>query len=524
MNGGERSQGRGARRSVGALGLLDSAPGRMVLGPPLAADAEISGIAVDSREVRDGYLFAALEGVDLDGANFAKYAVRQGAAAVLSTLDGAMRAADDLGGFPIPFIIDPDPRARLAEIAARFHGAQPDVMVAITGTNGKTSVASFCRQLWAALGRQAANIGTTGVEGDGFEEPLAHTTPEPTELHALLARLSDKGATHAAMEASSHGLAQRRLDGVRLRAGALTNITRDHLDYHPDFADYAAAKLRLFADLLPKGSAAVLNADDPIFPAAEAVARARGLAVVPVGEGAFADHGLRILGAEFHDDGQTVHFTHQGVAHQARLNLIGGFQASNALTAAGLLIGCGEAPDAVFAALAELRGVRGRMELAARRANGGAVYVDYAHTPDALTTALDAMRAHTPGRLLVLFGAGGDRDPGKRPLMGRAAAEGADLVYVTDDNPRSEDPVAIRAAVLAGARDVAPDANDAGPRDEAILTAIDALQPEDRLLIAGKGHETGQVVGGEVLPFDDAEQARAAVAALDGPENWGDAR
>ena len=373
------------------------------------------------------------------------------------------------------------------------------------------------------MGRRAVNIGTTGVEGDGFEEPLAHTTPEPTELHALLARLADKGATHAAMEASSHGLAQRRLDSVRLSAGALTNITRDHLDYHPDFADYAAAKLRLFAELLPEGGAAVLNADDPIFPAAEAVGTARGLTVIPVGEGEAAASGLRILGAEFHEDGQTVRFAHKGVEREARLALIGGFQASNALTAAGLLIGCGEAPEQVFAALSDLRGVRGRMELVARRANGGAVYVDYAHTPDALTTALAAMRAHTPGRLLVVFGAGGDRDPGKRPLMGRAAAEGADLVFVTDDNPRSEDPTAIRAAVLAGAREASPDATDAGPRDEAILTAIDALQPDDRLLIAGKGHETGQVVAGEVLPFDDAEQARAAVAALDGLEHWGDA-
>jgi len=523
MNGGERSLGRGARRSVGALGLSDSAPGRMVLGPPLDPEAEIAGLAVDSREVKDDFLFAALKGVSSDGAKFAQYAVRQGAAAVLCTLDGALRAAEDLGGFPVPFVIDPDPRARLAEVAARFHDRQPPTMVAITGTNGKTSVASFCRQLWAALGRPAANIGTTGVEGEGFEAPLAHTTPEPTELHALLAHLAGQGATHAAMEASSHGLAQRRLDGVRLSAAALTNITRDHLDYHPDFADYAAAKLRLFSTLLPEDAAAVLNADDPIFPAANSVARARGLTVIPVGAGEAAAPGLRILGAEYHDDGQTVRFAFAGTEHAARLSLIGGFQASNALTAAGLLIGCGEKADAVFAALPKLKGVRGRMELVARRKNGGAIYVDYAHTPDALETALGAMRVHTPGRLLVVIGAGGDRDPGKRPLMGQAAAAGADLVFVTDDNPRSEDPVLIREAVLKGARAVSPDANDAGPRDEAILTAVDALQPGDRLLIAGKGHETGQIVGSEILPFDDAEQARAAVGALDGLEEWEDA-
>ncbi len=520
MSGSERPEGRGARRSVGALGLGYSAPGILALGPDLDASAEITGLAVDSREVKDGYLFAALKGVETDGAKFVQYAVRQGVAAVLCSLDGAMRAAEDLGGFPVPFIVDPNPRARLARIAARFYERQPDTMVAVTGTNGKTSVASFCRQLWAALGRRAANIGTTGVEGEGFEEPLAHTTPEPTELHALLARLEGKGATHAAMEASSHGLAQRRLDGVGLTAGALTNITRDHLDYHPDFADYAAAKLRLFAALLPSGAAAVINADDPIFPAAQAVAVGRYLTVIPVGEGEGAAPGLRILGAEFHDDGQTLRFAYAGAEHEARLSLIGGFQASNALTAAGLLIGSGEAPEQVFAALPVLRGVRGRMEHVARRTNGAAIYVDYAHTPDALATALSAMRAHTPGRLLVAFGAGGDRDPGKRPLMGRAAAKGADLVFVTDDNPRSEDPAAIRAAVLEGARAITPDANDAGPRDEAILHAIDTLQPGDRLLIAGKGHEKGQVVAGEVLPFDDAEQARAAVAALDGTNEW----
>jgi len=523
MNGGERSQGRRARRSAGALGLLDSTPGRIVLGPPLDSDLEITGLAVDSREVKDGFLFAALKGVKADGAKFAPYAIRQGAAAVLASLDGALRAAAELDGFPVPFVIDPDPRARLAQIAARFHGRQPEVMVAVTGTNGKTSTASFCRQLWAALGRSAASFGTTGVEGDGFDEPLSHTTPEPTELHALLARLAEKGATHAAMEASSHGLAQRRLDGVALKAAALTNITRDHLDYHPDFADYAAAKLRLFSDLLPEGGAAVLNADDPIFATARAVVAARRLRAIPVGRSAEAGPGLRILGTEFHDDGQTVRFAFAGAEQAARLSLIGEFQASNALTAAGLLLGCGEDPAAVFAALPALCGVRGRMELVARRSNGGAVFVDYAHTPDALTTALTAMRAHTPGRLLVVFGAGGDRDPGKRPLMGRAAAAAADLVFVTDDNPRSEDPAAIRAAVLQGALAVSPDASDAGARDEAILAAVDALQPGDRLLIAGKGHETGQVIGTEILPFDDAEQARAAVAALDGLDQWEDA-
>jgi UDP-N-acetylmuramoyl-L-alanyl-D-glutamate--2,6-diaminopimelate ligase len=384
-------------------------------------------------------------------------------------------------------------------------------MVAVTGTNGKTSVASFCRQLWAALGVRAVNLGTTGVEG-AVTAPLGHTTPDPIELHALLASLAADGMTHAAMEASSHGLAQRRVDGVRLAAGALTHISRDHLDYHEDAADYAAAKLRLFTHVLPEGAAAVVNTDDRHFAPAADIARDRKLRLIGVGEAERAD--LRLLDIDYDDTGQTVRFAWQGAGHEARLALIGGFQAHNALVACGLLIGAGAEPDAVFAALPRLTGVRGRMEMVARRANGAAIFVDYAHTPGALEAALQALRLHTPGRLVVVFGAGGDRDPGKRPLMGEAAARFADHVIVTDDNPRSEDPAAIRTAVMQGA----PEAEDGGERTEAILRGVDGLGPNDRLLIAGKGHETGQEIAGVKHPFDDAEMARAAVAALDAEE------
>lgn len=494
--------------SFRALGLTEG----LTLGPAPDPATAVTGLSVDSRRVRPGHLFAALKGARMDGAEFAPYAIRMGAAAVLASLDGALRLRDALGGaLPVPVVIDEDPRRRLAMVAARFFGAQPATMVAVTGTAGKTSVASFARQLWEAMGLRAVNLGTAGVQG-AFAAPLSVTTPEPVELHALLATLARDGVTHAAMEASSHGLDQRRVDGVRLAAGAFTNLGRDHMDYHADAAAYAAAKLGLFARVLPEGATAVVNADAPLHPVIADIARARGLRLIGVGEAEGA--ALRLLSADLHAAGQTLRFAWQGREHAAELPLIGAFQGGNALVAAGLLIGAGAEPEGVFSALRRLTGVRGRMELVARRANGALVFVDYAHKPEALATALGALRLHTPGRLVVAFGAGGDRDAGKRPLMGAAAAAGADLVIVTDDNPRSEDPAAIRAAILAAA----PGAEEVGDRMEAILRGVDALGPQDRLLIAGKGHETGQVVGAEIHPFDDAEAARAAVAALDGPD------
>ncbi|HET9069019.1 MAG TPA: UDP-N-acetylmuramoyl-L-alanyl-D-glutamate--2,6-diaminopimelate ligase [Amaricoccus sp.] len=469
---------------------------------------EITGLSVDSRDTREGHLFAALPGSRTHGAEFIPYALRMGAVAVLTDPAG-LAIAEAEGPLGVPVVLSDNPRHALAVAARRFFGSQPEVMVAVTGTNGKTSCASFTRQIWEALGETAVSFGTVGVEG-AVSASLSHTTPEPIQLHRLLAELADRGVTHAAMEASSHGLDQARLDGVHLAAAGFTNLTRDHLDYHADFEAYFQAKLGLFERVLPRHGVAVVNLDDPHGPRVRTVAKGRGQRVLTVGH---ADGcSLRVLGQRFDATGQELLFAWDGKGHKVRLELIGGFQAHNALVAAGLAIGSGSPAAAVIGALPALRTVRGRMERAATRANGAAVFVDYAHTPDALTTALNALRPHVMGRLVVVFGAGGDRDRGKRPLMGRAAAEAADLVYVTDDNPRTEDPAAIRAAVREGA----PEATEIGDRAEAILTAVDALQPGDALLIAGKGHETGQIVGQDILPFDDLEQASVAVAALDG--------
>ncbi len=474
------------------------------LGLTGPADLAVTGLAVDNRKVRAGDLFAALPGSATHGARFAADALARGAAAILTDPAGARMIPAEA-----PAIVVEDPRAALAFAAALMAGAQPELMVAVTGTNGKTSVASFTRQIWEALGLTAVNIGTTGVEG-AFHAPALHTTPEPISLHGLLAEMAAFGVTHAAMEASSHGLDQRRLEAVRLAAAAFTNLTQDHLDYHGDMGTYLAAKAGLFDRVLPGDGIAVINLDDPRGPDLAAACESRGQEVIGVGRNEAAR--LRLTGQRFDTTGQEVLFRWQGQGHSARLDLIGGFQAANALVAAGLAVAGGEAPEAVFAALPKLAGVRGRMQLAASRRNGAAIFVDYAHTPGAVATALAALRPHVMGRIVAIVGAGGDRDRGKRPLMGRAAAENADLVIVTDDNPRSEDPAAIRAAIREGA----PDATEIGDRAEAILCGAGLLEPGDALLIMGKGHETGQVVGDMVLPFDDAEQASISVAALEG--------
>ncbi len=471
-------------------------------------DPVITGLAVDSRDVKEGYLFAALPGTRMHGGEFIQYALRMGATAILTDAEGARIAAAELGASQAALVVADDPRQVLSLTAALWFGAQPGVMVAVTGTNGKTSVASFTRQIWVALGRQAVNLGTTGVEGV-WTAPLAHTTPEPITLHRTLMRAAEAGVTHAAMEASSHGLEQRRLDGVRLVAAGFSNFSQDHLDYHESFEAYFAAKAGLFRRVLPEDGTAVINLDDPKGSEMRAIAAARGQEVISVGRG-MGD--LCLLNQRFDATGQDIRFSWRGEAHQARLELIGGFQAENVLLACGLAIASGEPPEEVFRTLPELTTVRGRMELAATRGNGAAVFVDYAHTPGAVATALGALRPHVMGRLVAIVGAGGDRDPGKRPLMGKAAAENADIVFVTDDNPRTEDPATIRAAVMEGA----PEAAEVGDRAEAILRGVDTLQPGDALLICGKGHETGQVVGDQVLPFDDAEQASIAVAALEG--------
>jgi UDP-N-acetylmuramoyl-L-alanyl-D-glutamate--2,6-diaminopimelate ligase len=431
-----------------------------------------------------------------------------GAAAVLTDAAGAVIAAQELAQADIALVITDAPREVLSRSAALWFGAQPATMVAVTGTNGKTSVSTFVRQIWIEMGLSAVNLGTTGVEG-AWTASLAHTTPEPITLHRALAEAAANGITHAAMEASSHGLDQRRLDGVTLKAAGFTNFTQDHLDYHATFEAYFDAKAGLFARVLPEDGTAVINIDDPKGVDMAAIARARGCEVISVGR----DGGdLHLTGQRFDATGQDLRFAWRGKAYQKRLDLIGGFQADNVLLAAGLVIACGAKPADVFDTLPHLTTVRGRMQLAATRDNGGAVFVDYAHTPDAIATALQAMRPHVMGRLVAIVGAGGDRDRGKRPLMGQAAAEFADRVIVTDDNPRSEDAASIRAAVLRGC----PGAQEVGDRAEAILHGVDAIGPGDALLIAGKGHETGQTIGDDVLPFDDVEQASLAVAALDG--------
>jgi UDP-N-acetylmuramoyl-L-alanyl-D-glutamate--2,6-diaminopimelate ligase len=471
-------------------------------------DPQITGLAVDSREVKEGFLFAALPGTRVHGGEFIQYALRMGAAAVLTDPEGAEIARGELDASDAALIVAEDPRQTLAMTAALWFGEQPGIMAAVTGTNGKTSVSTFLRMIWQELGLEAINLGTTGVEGD-FTAPLNHTTPEPITLHRTLKAACEAGVEFAAMEASSHGLEQRRLDGVQLRAAGFTNFTQDHLDYHETFDDYFDAKAGLFARVLPDDGVAVINIDDPRGIDMAAIARARGQEVITVGRDG-AD--LNLDAQRLDSTGQDIRFTFRGKAYTARLNLIGGFQAENVLLAAGLAIACGAEPERVFEVLHELKTVRGRMQLAATRENGAAVFVDYAHTPDAVETALKAMRPHVMGRLVAIVGAGGDRDAGKRPLMGAAATANADVVFVTDDNPRTEDPAAIRAMVMEGA----PGATEVGDRAEAILRAVDALQPGDALLIAGKGHETGQIVGDDVLPFDDCEQASVAVSALDG--------
>ncbi|MBY0339422.1 MAG: UDP-N-acetylmuramoyl-L-alanyl-D-glutamate--2,6-diaminopimelate ligase [Acetobacteraceae bacterium] len=471
--------------------------------PPIGLAADIAGLTADSRQVRPGFLFAALPGTRADGARFVPAALAAGAVAVL---------AGPGAGAPegTPLLTVEDPRHALAKLAAAFHGAQPATTVAITGTNGKTSTADFLRQLWARDGARAASLGTLGLIAEGFPRGESLTTPDPVALHAAMADLARGGVTHLAMEASSHGLDQRRLDGVVLAAAGFTNLTRDHLDYHGTMDAYRTAKLRLFDTLLPPGAAAVAHGgmDDATLSAIRAVTRERRLRLIEVGRE------VRLLSHRALPAGQALSVAAFGATAEAELAVPGRFQADNALVALSLAVAAGMDAARALALLPRLAPVRGRMELAARLPNGAAVYVDYAHTPDALERLLDALRPHVaPGaKLHALFGAGGDRDPGKRPLMGAAAARFADRVWVTDDNPRSEDPAAIRAAVLAGAGDHAV---DAGAREDAIAKALDALGPGDVLAVAGKGHESGQEIAGVKHPFDDLEVVRrlAGVAA-----------
>jgi UDP-N-acetylmuramoyl-L-alanyl-D-glutamate--2,6-diaminopimelate ligase len=467
-----------------------------------AGEVGVTGLALDSRAVKAGDVFFALSGFKTDGVRFVDQAIEAGAVAI---------AGDHLppGDRRVPFIRLPNPRRALALAAARFYPRQPATIAAVTGTSGKTSVAAFTRQIWQRLGLASASIGTIGLVSPRRTVYGSLTTPDPIALHRELDELADEGVSHLAFEASSHGLDQYRLDGVRIAAGGFTNLSRDHMDYHPDVAHYLAAKLRLFRDLVMTDGAAVISADHDCSAQVIEAARTRGLRIMTVGRnGDGAAEGIRLVDLLIEGFAQRITLEHREKTRVITLPLVGEFQVENTLVAAGLAIGIGSEPDQVFAAIEHLEGAKGRLELVGEH-NGAPVFVDYAHKPDALAKALQALRPYAKRKLTVVFGAGGDRDTGKRPLMGAIAAENADVVIVTDDNPRSEDPRAIRAAILAAA----PGASEIGDRAEAIRTAIAALQPGDAVLIAGKGHESGQIVGDRVLPFSDHEAVATALAS-----------
>ena len=464
-------------------------------------DPMITGVTADSRKVGPGSLFVALPGSAADGRAFIPQALSQGAVAVLAPAD------TDAGLAPL-LVTSGDVRRAYAIAARSFYGAQPAVCVAVTGTNGKTSVAAFCRQIWAALGLTAASMGTLGVTAQtgNVNQSLTGpglTSPDAADAARLLAELAAGGVTHLALEASSHGIDQRRLDGVTLKAAAFTNLSQDHLDYHGDMAAYRDAKLRLFETLLPRGRTAVLNADSDAYSTFASASIMSGLGVMGVGE---RGRDLSLVARRAVPEGQRLTIEVRGVQHEVLLPLAGAFQASNALVAAGLCIAGGEAPDRVIAALEKISGAQGRMQRIPGP-RGGEVYVDYAHTPDGLKTVLTALRPHATGRLIVVFGAGGDRDRAERPLMGEIAGRLADVAIVTDDNPRSEDPAAIRKAVRAGC----PDAQEIGDRRAAIRAAVEMMRDGDVVVIAGKGHEQGQIVGATTHPFDDADEAAEAL-------------
>lgn len=473
-------------------------------GIPLSRsiEAQVTGFAIDNRKVAPGTVFGAFQGATLNGEDFIPAAVTAGAIAVVARpdakVDGAVHIAAD------------NPRQVFARLAAQFFTPVPETLVAVTGTNGKTSTVEMTRQIWRMAGRRAASIGTLGVTTADESVSTGLTTPDIVTFLANLSGLAREGVTHVAYEASSHGLAQYRSEGPRVVAGGFTNLSRDHLDYHKTMEDYFVAKMRLFDEVVAEDGAAVIWADDEWSAQAIAHARKRGLKPLTVGEQGEA---IRLVSRIPGQLGQMLELVHEGQSRKVNLPLIGAYQAANALVSAGLVLATGGDAAQVFDALARLQPVRGRLERAAISRAGAPVYVDYAHTPDALEAAIAALRPHCSGRLIVVFGAGGDRDQGKRPQMGRIVAEQADLGIVADDNPRSEEPAAIRAAILSGG---AGKLVEVGDRRAAIATAIDKAGAEDIVLIAGKGHEQGQIIGAgdsvRVLPFDDVTIARECAA------------
>ncbi len=471
-----------------------------VADAPLGSgDIDVSQITADSRAVKPGALFVALAGTKADGAQFIADAVTKGAAAVL-----ASDAAAVPDGLAVPVLRSAEPRRTLALMATRLYAGQPETTVAVTGTSGKTSVAEFTRQLFAAAGHRAASLGTIGVVKPDGAVYGSLTTPDPVTLHQTLHSLAGEGITHLAFEASSHGLDQYRLDGVRIAAAAFTNLGRDHLDYHPTTEAYLAAKLRLFEELMVPGRPAVINVDGPRAEDVIAAAKRRGLKVLTVGE---AGETVRLAGLSRDGFAQTLTLAHAGRTHEVRLPLIGTYQVANALVAVGLALAVGDDPDVVIPAIGKLQGVKGRLEIIGER-NGALAVVDYAHKPEALEAALDGVRPFVTGRLICVFGCGGDRDRGKRPIMGAISAARAHVTIVTDDNPRTEEPAAIRAEILAAA----PGAIEIGDRAKAIHAAVHLMQPGDVVLVAGKGHETGQIVGQTVRPFSDHDTLREALS------------
>jgi len=461
-------------------------------------ETDITGLTCDSRRVEPGFLFAAIPGTQTDGRNFVADAMARGAAAVLAPSGSIIDAGS------VPLLTTANPRRQYALMAANFFGDQPATIAAVTGTNGKTSVVSFLRQIWAQVGIKAASAGTLGITADGFEDRASLTTPDPADLHRNLSDLTDAGIDHLALEASSHGLDQHRLDGVRVALAAFTNLTRDHLDYHGGMDGYLSAKLRLFTDIMADGGTAVINADAAHGEVVKDACRARNLNIMTFGQ---AGKDVVLTNSETLSDGHLIELTAGGTAARIKLPLVGGFQVSNALCALTLAIASGVEAEAAIGCLPTLEGVRGRVQLAGHHANGAVVYVDYAHTPDALLSVLQALRHHVKGRLHLVFGCGGDRDAGKRSEMGSVAQLHADKVIVTDDNPRTEDAAKIRSQILGAASN----ALEIADRAQAIAAAVQGLGPDDLLVVAGKGHEQGQIIGDESHPFDDVEVVEAAL-------------
>lgn len=473
------------------------------------ADIEIFGIAADSREVKRGYLFVALPGLIYNGADFIDDAIDAGASAILSI--PKYKNNNNNNNNAVVWITNKYPSKIFPKIVSKFFNLQPENIAAVTGTNGKTSVSLFTQQIWEKLDIKAASLGTLGIQSDNYQKYTGLTTPDPIMIHRSLSDLYNLGVNHVVIEASSHGLDQRRLDGLNISASAFTNLTHDHLDYHKTEAEYLNAKKRLFSDLMRPSSTAVINIDSPFASEIQEICISKSHKIITVGK---SESNIRLLNQRTSLTGQKIAVVYEEKIYEISLPLVGHFQAINALMAVGLVIGCGGNAVHALETLSQLQPVRGRMELAGRHPNGATIFVDYAHTPDALKTVLQALKPHTKNELKVIFGCGGNRDKAKRKIMGKLACNLADQVYVTDDNPRSENPSMIRNEILKEC----PGGHDVGERLGAIKNAVSDLKPGDILLIAGKGHEQGQVIGNNVINFDDVSVVCSTILALEKDE------